>query len=339
MDKEIIDIHVHFGGPGGNGSGCYWSKKFEITAAYFAIILTNYSLFKRINLRRLQKLLLNVINKSEYVDKVVLLALDEVYDENGNCHPELSHLVVSNRYLAQLAQMEERVLFGCSVHPYHPHALSELDYCVRNGAVLCKWIPSSQMIDPSHGKCLPFYRKLAEYNLPLLVHSGPEYAIPTSNPMYNKFNNPPYLRTPLEEAATVIVAHCALPYFWILDHPVYHKDYREFLELYDKSVANDWKLYADLSAICTPLRAEYVNEIIRRVSPQRLLLGSDYPIPISELSYQKTRHFLQRLYNIIKIMLRKNPLDKNYLLIKNMGFDERVFTNVSQLFSEIKRGL
>ena len=338
MSSKVIDIHVHLGGPGGDGSGCYWSKKFETTAAYLAMVLTTHSLFKRVSLKRLQKLLLNEINKSKLVDKVVLLALDEVYDEEGTCHPELSHLVVPNRYLAQLAKQEERVLFGCSIHPYHPYALSELDYCVRNGAVLCKWIPSTQMINPAHEKCKPFYRKLAEYNLPLLVHAGPEYAIPTSKPKeFNEFNNPKYLRTALEEGVTVIVAHCALPYFWILDHPMYQKDYREFLRLFDESLKKNWKLFADVSAICTPLRADYVSEIRRHIPPERLLFGSDYPIPILEFSYQQTKHFFRRLYNIIKVMLTQNPLDKNYTLIKNMGFDQRVFTNAGRLFEQIKR--
>jgi len=338
MNPEVIDIHVHIGGPGGDGSGCYWSKKFEATAAYLALVLTAHSLFKRLTLRRLRKLLLNVVNQARYVDKVVLLALDEVYDEAGNCHPELSHLVVPNRYLADLAKKEDRALFGCSIHPFNPFALSELDFCVRNGAVLCKWIPSAQMINPAHKKCLPFYQKLVEYNLPLLVHAGPEYAIPSSAPQhYNPFNNPKYLRTPLVEGVTVIVAHCALPYFWIFDPPMYQNDYHEFLNLFDESQDRNWNLYADISAICTPMRAEYVSEIQARIPPERLLFGSDYPIPFSELSYQNAEHFCHRLYNIIKAMLMQNPLDKNYLLIKNMGFDERVFINAGGLFERIRR--
>lgn len=339
MNLKVIDIHVHIGGPGGDGSGCYWSKKFETTAAFIAMVLTTHSLFKHVTLKRLQKVLLNEINKSKYIDKVVLLALDEVYDEDGIPRPELSHLVIPNRYIAQLARQEDRVMFGCSVHPYHPFALSELDYCVRNGAVLCKWIPSTQMINPAHAKCKPFYRKLAETHLPLLVHSGPEYAIPTSRPKeFNQFNDPKYLRTALDEGVTVIVAHCALPYFWVLDQPMYHKDYHEFLNLVDESVKKGWKLYADVSAICTPLRADYVGEIQSRIPPERLLLGSDYPVPISELSYQKTKHFFRRSYNIVKIMLMQNPLDRNYTLIKNMGFDEYIFTNASRLFGMIQRG-
>jgi hypothetical protein len=91
-------------------------KKFETTAAFIAIVLTTQSLFKRIHLNRLQKLLLNDINKSKFVDKIVLLGLDEVYDEEGTCHPELSHLVTPNRYLAKLSNQKPHVLFGCSIH-------------------------------------------------------------------------------------------------------------------------------------------------------------------------------------------------------------------------------
>lgn len=335
MESEIIDVHIHFGAPKDEKSGCYWSEEFTKTAAYYAMLLLTKSLFKKINIRRVKKHILGAINGSKFVNKSVLLAMDQVYDENGAAHPERTHLYVPNRYLADLAENNSRVLFGASVHPYRSGWSEKLDFCLEKRAVLCKWLPSSQLINPEHPKCIPFYKKLADRKLPLLCHAGPEYTIPTSDKSFIEFNNPKHLRTALDQGVRVIVAHCSLPYFWFLDVD-YQDDFKEFLSLVSEAEKKDWNLYADLSAICTPLRSPYIDQILSQVPAKRLLFGSDYPIPLFELSYNKSTHFFSWLRFILKVATQKNPLDKNYLLIKEMGFDESVFTNAAELFSQIK---
>ena len=336
MDSEVIDMHIHFGAPKDEESGCYWSKEFEKTAAYYAMLLMTKSLFKKVDIQRVKNHLLNKINGSKYVQKGVFLAMDQVYDESGTLQPRRTHLHVPNQYLANLVKENERVLFGASVHPYRNDWEEELDFCLNNKAVLCKWIPSSQMINPEHTRCTPFYQKLAAHKLPLLCHCGPEYTIPTSDKTYNKFNNPKYLRKALEQGVSVIVAHCALPYFYLLDKPSYYDDWRDFLKLVQESEIKGWHLYADLSAISGPLRLPFIDDIIKNVPAKRLLFGSDYPVPLSGLSYHKPTSVLAWLKFISKIISIKNPLDKNYEIISGMGFDQQVFTNASQLFSSIR---
>ena len=334
MSQPTIDMHIHFGAPPDEESGCYWSKDFEQTAAYYAMLLLTKSLFKKVDIHRVKKHLIKVINTSKQVDKSVLLALDEVYDSNGQVHKEWSHLHVPNKYLAQLASENERVLFGASVHPYRNDWEEELDYCLKHHAVLCKWIPSSQMIDPTHEKCIPFYKKLAQHNLPLLCHAGPEYAIPTSNNRYNEFNNPRYMRHALDQGVTMIIAHCALPYFWFLDND-YQDDFREFLKLFKEVEQHDWKLYADISALTGPLRADYIDDLIDKIPQERFLFSSDYPIPLSEISYNRSTHFFKWLWFVLKMFFEKNPLDKNYDIVHKMGFHDKVYTNASALFAAI----
>lgn len=335
MNADIIDMHIHFGAPKDAASGCYWSKKFEKTAAYFAMLLMTKSLFKKVDIDRVKNHLLSMINGSKLVQKGVFLAMDQVYDESGKVQPRRTHLHVPNRYIAELARENERVLFGASVHPYRADWEEELDFCLENRAVLCKWIPSSQLIDPEHARCQPFYQKLATHKLPLLCHTGPEYAIPTSDKTYNKFNNPKYLRKALEQGVRVIAAHCALPYFYLLDKPSYYDDWHDFLKLMQESEHQGWELYADLSAISGPLRLPFIDDIIRKVPAKRLLFGSDYPIPLSGLSYHKPISFSRWLRFIFRLISIKNPLDKNYNIITGMGFDNQVFTNASQLFLAI----
>ncbi len=335
MNPDIIDMHIHFGAPKDAASGCYWSKEFEKTAAYFAMLLMTKSLFKKVDIDRVKNHLLSMINGSKLVQKGVFLAMDQVYDESGKVHPRRTHLHVPNRYIAKLARENERVLFGASVHPYRADWEEELDFCLENRAVLCKWIPSSQLIDPEHAKCKPFYQKLATHKLPLLCHTGPEYAIPTSDKSYNKFNNPRYLRKALEQGVCVIAAHCALPYFYLLDKPSYYDDWHDFLKLMQESEQQGWELYADLSALSGPLRLPFIDDIIKNVPAKRLLFGSDYPVPLSGLSYHKPISLSRWLKFIFRLISIKNPFDKNYNIIAGMGFDNHVFTNASQLFLAI----
>ena len=221
---NVIDVHVHFGTPENPETGCYWSNRFEHTAAYYLMRIVLNSIFRKPTPEYVKKVLLKAVNTSKLVDKTVLLALDEVYDPNGVRRKEWTHLHVPNEYLVQLAQQNDRILFGASVHPYRQDWEEQLDFCLQHGAVLCKWIPSSQQIDPSNPQCDHFYRKLVQHNLPLLCHAGPEYTIPTSCEQYDEFNNPKYVERALDMGVTVILAHCALPYFGDLDKKYLRED-------------------------------------------------------------------------------------------------------------------
>lgn len=334
MDTNVIDVHVHFGAPEDAESGCYWSKNFERMPAYYMLLLITNSLFRKASIQRVEKHILKKINGSKYVAKTVLLAMDEVYTESGEKKRDWTNLCVPNSYIVKLMQKQARILLGASVHPFRTDWRDELDYCLENNAVVCKWIPSSQMIDPSHTKIQPFYKKLADHNLPLLCHAGPEYTIPTHDKEYNKYNNPKYLRQALDLGVTVIIAHCALPYFVFLDVD-YQDDLDDFYKLFKEAENNNWKLYADLSAVATPLRAPYIEKIFKKIPHDRLLFGSDYPLPASELSFTKSKNICKWMKLLWQAIQIRNPLDKNFRLIKNMAFNEIIFSNPAELFSKI----
>ncbi len=330
--KPIIDIHVHFGGPRNSKNGCYWSETFKKQPAYWLLKLTSYSLFKEPSFQEVERKILSIINGSKKVDKVVLLAMDKVYHPDGISQDSETHLFVPNDYIIQLAKKNNRILVGASVHPYRNDWKEELDKCISSGAVLCKWIPSSQQINITDERCCQAYDYLAKHNLPLLMHSGPEYSIPTSDDRFNEFNNPKYLRPALDRGVTVIIAHCALPYFGALDTK-YQDDMEEFYKLFEESKTKPWKLCADLSALAEPLRNAYVPEILAKIPQDRLLFGSDYPIPASEFSYKTGKNIIKWIRLALKAFSIRNPLDKNYFIIKKMGFDKQVFYNASYLLS------
>ena len=139
------------------------------------------------------------------LDAAVGLAFDAVYTEDGQRDEANTHLWVANEYAAELARRHPKLLFGASVHPYRKDALAELEKCVAAGAVLVKWLPLVQGMDPASDRCLPFYEALAHHRLPLLCHTGGEMSLPQPFP---QFADPELLRPALRCGVTVIAAHC-----------------------------------------------------------------------------------------------------------------------------------
>ena len=326
----VIDCHVHFGAPGEWGDDCYWSDKFERTAAYYVMMALSHS-FHKPRKEDMKAEIITSIKNAKYIDKCVLLALDEVYNFDGELKREDTHLHVSNDYLAGIARENEEILFGASVHPYRKDALDELERCKEMGAVLCKWIPSSQIINPANLRCDAIYRKLADLDLPLLCHTGPEYAVPTSNDDYNDYNNPELLRKALDAGITVIVAHCGLPYFGPLDYSENKRDHKAFFRLVDEADREGWKLYGDVSAFSTPSRIPYIKKLMERIPQERLIYGSDYPLPPAEFSFKKSDDLKESVKSIINNFKETNPFDKNYILTREMGFGDVIFENTERL--------
>lgn len=314
----IVDIHMHIGAPYREDGKAYWSSKFENTAAFFAMKAMIGHLFQPITEEKIVSHLENIINSSTEVEKVVLLALDEVYDENGNLRKDLTNLFVSNDLIKEFSSSNDRILKGYSIHPYRKDAIELLEKAKEEGASLIKLIPSSQMFNPASEILVKYWKKIAELRLPVLIHTGPEYAIPTSDKKFNEYNDPKYLVSALDEGVIIIAAHCATPYFWVFDAP-YEKHFSNLIELFNEREKRGWNLYADVSALATPTRIPYIKKILNNFPAERLFFGSDYPIPISTLGYE------------IKDK-PSNPLDLYVKLLKTAGFPENVFHNWSTLF-------
>lgn len=354
MAEKTIDVHIHVGGPGGakddDQSGCEWSKDFESTEAFVAFMLSSGTTYEKLTQTHVTGKVLKTLRKSK-VDRGVLLAFDNVHDLDGRKYgvaddpKKRSHLVTPNHYIARLkAENPERVLFGCSIHPYREKSdlERELSECVAGGAVLCKWIPSAQMIDPSHEKCRAFYDLLKENRLPLLMHTGPEPSVPSSyreDPAFGdpfRFNDPSYLRFPLERGVTAIAAHCATPYYGVFD-PRYKQYLDSLAAMFKEAAVHNWPLYADVSALCSIfISGDIITRIQNEFPRDRLILGSDYPVPISALSFSRIK---PGLIDLIKMHF-KNPLDLNMeMLFDHMGFSPEIKYNAWRMFKQLGREL
>jgi len=345
-DTDVIDIHVHIGGPPGENERLYfWSGTFEKSISFEGIKLVTRLKESQLTGLRYVSMLYDQLRNSQFVDKLVLLGLDKVYSEEGIPLKEATHLYVANEYLVHLTRIIPEFLFGCSVHPFAPDALERLWHCVNNGAVLCKWLPSSQAIDPTHPYSVRFYRALGELDLPLLLHVGPEATIPSAmkreeerlvNAAAGRFSQDigAAINLALNAGAKVILAHSGTPLGSFLDRDnSYWESVFEFVLAFFRDQSAESSLYADVSAFCLPGRFKYVKDIISlaKDAPERFLYGSDFPIPIVSLSESKALEDILKAFGwLAGRALPHNDFDKNYQLLKP-HFPDQTFSEAAKV--------
>jgi predicted TIM-barrel fold metal-dependent hydrolase len=328
ISGKVIDIHLHIGGIG-NSSPCKMSKKFLLSPAYLYMVVRSGISIKELfedHDTVLRTTMIERLSTAPGIDFGVFLAFDSVYKENGEIDEENSHMVTPNDYVMEIARDNPKVLFGASVNPNRgvTQGMRELDRCIEGGAVLIKWVPNSQIFDPSDRKHEWFYKKLADENLPLLCHTGLEHAIPVVKTQYQEFGDPSKLRLALDMGVKVIAAHCATSFF------PWEKSYLDELsEMFDEGQRRRWNLYADISAMCTLFRASIIGEVLEKIPHNRMILGSDYPIPVDNMPPKFIETLTLREYlDIAKI---DNPIEKNYRQLLAMDFPEEAMTKASSI--------
>jgi hypothetical protein len=198
--------------------------------------------------------------------------------------------------------------------------------------------------------------------LPLLLHTGMEYAVPTTDERtrswdclswgasdrfanfwrfgkkWNEPDIPGVERTiyeALEAGCFIIFAHCGLPYFapkWL--QFLEHNDLPVVKRFLDECAAGQTGLgrcYADLSACVTPFRKGYFQELAK-LPKELLLFGSDFPTPVFEIHADKNE-----MWSDFKAMLKGdlkrvavpqgNPIDVNFRELNHAFPDHPMFTN------------
>jgi len=326
----VIDAHVHVGlRDGWNG----WGRMSAAYASEANLTFRIFALYAGLAGEAItdERLVAAAIDYalSAPVRSVVMLALDHVYERDGRPKPERSHLWVHNDYILYLrAEVARRgqpgkVLFGASVHPYRTDFAERVRECADKGAVLLKWVPSAQDIDLASEtvaerlEFLAAFRKPNGKPLPLLLHVGPEYAIPPADPAGTSYDfltwtagdrfwnrvlsrlgvRPRWrdrdgakirrhLARALDAGAVIIFAHCGLPY-WSPKFAQRWFEKSEFETVKGYLAENGapgrrGKAYADLAAFCTPFRQGYFAQAAR-LPQEYLLFGSDAPTPVFDL--------------------------------------------------------
>ncbi len=314
---SIVDMHVHMLSLV-EEEGNYISKELQSGVVY-QYLMRNLGLANRSNRERehhyVHKLKLCVMD-DEPPDLAVLLALDWVYDDQGERDKGRSHLVVSNDTVLRVCREHPEFLPAASVNPQRRDAFDELERMAEAGAVALKVLPNLQGFDPANPAYRPFWRRLAELGLPLLSHTGYEHALPSIS---DDYGDPRRLIPALEEGCTVIAAHCAAAGTF---HAV------EYFDHFTGMLPRYPRLYGDISGFASPIRRTYVEPMLgNSLRRRRVLVGSDFPIPclpmvfLKELGLSKAR----------ELAFDPNPLRRNARLFRALGADDEVLQRAARV--------
>jgi predicted TIM-barrel fold metal-dependent hydrolase len=264
--------------------------------------------------RALEARLVRTLDETPEIDAGVVLAFDAVHDVDGRPDWANTHLYVTNDYAIELARRHRKVLFGASVHPYRKDATAELERCVAAGAVLLKWLPVTQNIDPADARCFEFYEALANHKLPLLSHTGGEKSLPQLN---DAVEDPMLLEPALRRGVTVIAAHCgtrSVPF---------GRDYvPQFMHL-ARTYEN---CYGDTSALNLPARWHAYDMVLRdKVVREKLIHGSDWPI----LSIPSPRQV--GWGGFFETMSERNWVRRDVRIKQELGFDRAYWERAARV--------
>ncbi len=379
LTGKIVDIHCHVGLLGDQWP--QWGRlgpRFVGNPAYRVFLLYARVPPHAVTDAEILDATVKILSETQ-VDHVVCLALDHVHDEHGRPQPERTAMFVANDYVLELRRrVGSKVLLGASVHPYATDFEDRVKRVVDEGAVLLKWLPSAQDIDLASPKAAAALKALARLGpkgraLPLLLHTGAEYAIPPAgddtpsldfhswspwDAFWNRLRGSRRWRTPdvtrvaanlrdaVAQGAVIILAHCGLPYFapkglgW-----AEHSDLdavRQYLTAIASVGSDLGRFYGDVSACCTPFRKGFFDDL-KALPPECLVFGSDFPTPIFELSAD-----LAEAWRDFKAVLagdwsrvvvpQDNLLDVNLREVRHaFGAEHPLFTNFGRLWDHLNR--
>lgn len=323
INHPIIDIHCHTAGTGSGNSGCFVSSALRKNMRYrfflkaFGISETELEQCgDAIVLERLSLLL----QQSQHVSAAVVLAMDGVIDSQGNMDYSRTEIHVPNEFLALECRNFPNILFGASINPYRRDALDRLEQAVHQGAVLLKWLPSIQGIDPNNSLFTSFYRRMQELQLPLLTHTGNEESFTRTD---NRLADPQRLLLPLKMGVTVIAAHCASN-----GNNEGQQNLMRLLPLFDEFP----NLYADISSLTQLNRIGHLPRILRNSHlHNRLLYGSDMPIIATGITSPWFHSYHLPLRQTRTLAAIANPWDRDVMLKQSLGMPMQMFGNSARL--------
>jgi uncharacterized protein len=311
LNRNLIDIHCHCAGIGAGGSGCFVSPALRRSVRYRfylkAFGVTEAELLQGGDVLILQRLS-QQLARSQRVSAAVVMALDAVVGADGLPDEAATEVYIPNDFVAHAARRFPNLLFGASVNPHRPDALQRLERAAADNAVLLKWLPSIQHIDPADSRLIPFYRRLRELGLPLLSHAGSEKSFTRAHDAYA---DPERLRLPLALGVTVIAAHgggsgCSAG----------ESNHHRFLRLC-REFPN---LYADISALTQINRPGQLQRLICcRELHGRLLYGTDMPLAAMALTTPFAFPLRLPPWQMLRIARIANPWDRDVALKELLG--------------------
>lgn len=358
--KTLVDIHAHAGCLDDGGKTCFISQRMKNEKV--AVVLSKYkALFNAFGVTEQEmrqngnpyffKKISERVQQSTCVQSLVLLALDANYKFDAT-EPDYENtdFMVRNQLVSENVRKYPNLLWGASVHPFRKDYAEQLEYAHKNGAVLVKLIPPVMAVrlesDEAAVKARmqDYYRLLAKYKLPLLVHLDEEGTFTKAlERRLRAYVGVLGIRAALESGVTVIVAHAASRESKVTFGASYGNTYKDLLELM-KEPSYRGKLYADISALPTiQTRADHMCKVARDYAgnEDRLLWGSDFP-----LNHWKTTSSLlvgpgcgrgalgTTTAEAFALNNNREQWDRAIFLQKNMNATDEMFNNTRKFLLE-----
>jgi hypothetical protein len=315
---EIIDWHAHTAGIGAHGSGIFLSpairESYKFPIYLNAFDVSEESLQEHGDAQVLARISAE-IERSRLVSKAVILAMDGVVDDKGQLDRARTQIYIPNEFLVENLKQFPNLLFGASIHPRRPDALTRLRAAHANGAVLVKWLPAIMDIDPADAQYRPFYALMRCLGLPLLTHTGDERSFAHAD---DALSDPARLKLPLKMGVTVIAAH-----FAVRGERGSVSNFTRLLPLFDRYP----NLLGDISALTQVGRSEHLARVLSHPALKgRIVYGSDWPLqffPLVSPWYQWPGVESSKLKAITD---EPNAWDRDVLLKSLVGATKADFT-------------
>ncbi|WP_316367604.1 amidohydrolase family protein [Candidatus Thiodiazotropha sp. CDECU1] len=275
------------------------------------------------------------VAESNYVRKTCLFGVDARFDEQGReVDRDRTVCAMNEDVVAVAASYPDQFIPFLSVNPRRPGALDLIDEFAERGCRGAKFLQNYWGVDLNSEQLIPYYEKLKQHRLPLIVHIGSEYTI-HSYPSYERVE---MLDLPLGAGVTVIAAHMGLGRYehklraWrnLSRQPCYFdRDYFRLLEM----LTQYQNLYADISAILAPFRARALRHLSEQQQVhEKILFGSDFPVPftVRHNSFDLNKATRRRIAQI------ENPFDRyTAVMLEYFPAESPIYRNHTKLLSAV----
>jgi predicted TIM-barrel fold metal-dependent hydrolase len=327
---KTIDIHTHLLNP-----AVVFKKTFDrLGIAFFAKTMG----FNPLQLLRnpfegYVQAMIHAVTTSQYVQKICLCPVDSCFDSTGReIHRDNTVCSHTEDVLTLWRHYPDTFIPFFSVNPLRQNALDLIDEYCEKGCKGAKFLQNYWNIDLNDKKFIPYYEKLKNRNIPLIIHTGSEFTVPS----HKKYEKLDVITLPLTVGVTVITAHMAsgsIKYKVLFLRNFSHQkasfdpDYFTLLDML-RTYPN---LYADISAILSPLKARVLRHLSKQYPiHQKILFGTDYPVPFSvtlstlDLSWHRK----------IEINNIPNPFDRYMsVILEYFSGDSEIFTNYQKVLN------
>lgn len=316
----MVDFHVHLMGVGNGGTGCFLSPAQREHMNYrFLLTLLGLSENGRMDQDYVEVLVHQL--RASSIAQAVLVGQDKRYDSNGHPDDEATAFYVPNDYVFQIVRQYPELFVPCvSINPKRRDAMDELEKCAADGARVLKIHPPIQDVDPADERFRPFYRRVAELEIVLMIHTGAEHSAVVVD---DALSDPARLAPALEEGCTLVAAHSGMNAFF--------DDTSSFQNFFPNLIALAERfpnLYCDTAVLASMFRWRNIPQLLdNEVLSERLVHASDFPFPSNALVFWHRLSPAQTL----RLCSETNLFERDYRIKQGLGVSLAAFERGAQV--------